>query len=638
MHFNSSSNLLKILVFLFVIHSYLIVAQTETDTLQYSLKVPLSNLIFSSFEKQLNTYNINTGFNYGWTADKFSFGVNQNFKSTLAKTGSKSVKDDQHLILNGLYNLNDKIRIGLNGESKLLSDDRQLAINQAAINHATIYTETELIKDLVLTPFGGYSNNRQVGENDNGPLYGIEGYLNDYYLSDLSLTSALKFENEDISPRKNTLRYFNLILKNQFTNDIKNFLNAKYDRSRKDFYINADSITSAEFNVTKNIESRTESVFSLEDQLYYNQIFTNTFFNITSGLNWRTIDRDKRYKSASVQNKNIFDTRIEELRIGIESELNYKTDFLNSSLRLNFLERDEKHKTKNFAAIDRVFYDERIEEESRKNNNSSQVVLSLTNNFRLSEKDLFSASIYHSKLRYDTPSQINDDDRDELLTIARLKYSHRLTPYLEMFISTEGTQSHLVYIFASKSANNYINRVLRLITGGNYFSQYFRSKNTFEVSANYTVYDFEDLTSNLRSISFRQFIATDSTLWQATDLFSIIIEGYIKFTDQGDLNWHEFKERPTRYLREIFTDPKLGFTFGKMFLAFGVRIFSVNTFNYEGLNRIPDTEYKSIGPLVELDIGSDNLFLKLNSWYEFISDGITSSERINAMAEMNWKF
>ena len=638
MHFNSSSNLLKILVFLFVIHSYLIIAQTETDTLQYSIKLPVTNIIFSSFEKQLNTYNLNTGFNYGWTADKFSFGVNQNFKSTLAKTGSKSVKDDQHLILNGLYNLNDKIRIGLNGESKLLSDDRQLAINQAAINHATIYTETELIKDLVLTPFGGYSNNRQVGENDNGPLYGIEGYLNDYYLSDLSLTSALKFENEDISPRKNTLRYFNLILKNQFTNDIKNFLNAKYDRSRKDFYINADSITSAEFNVTKNIESRTESIFSLEDQLYYNQIFANTFFNITGGLNWRTIDRDKRYKSASVQSKNIFDTRIEELRIGIESELNYKTDFLNSSLRLNFLERDEKHKTKNFAAIDRVFYDERIEEESRKNNNSSQVVLSLTNDFRLSEKDLFSASIYHSKLRYDTPSQINDDDRDELLTIARLKYSHMLTPYLEMFISTEGTQSHLVYIFASKSANNYINRVLRLITGGNYFSQYFRSKNTFEVSANYTVYDFEDLTSNLRSISFRQFIATDSTLWQATDLFSIIIEGYIKITDQGDLNWNEFKERPNRYLREIFADPKIGFTFDKMILALGIRIFSVNTFNYEGLNRIPDTEYKSIGPLVELDIGSDNLFLKLNSWYEFISDGTNNSERINATAEMNWKF
>ena len=638
MIFDLINNRINLFILLFVIYCSAIPAQTESDSLQYSLKVPFSNLIFSSFEKQLNTYNLTTGFTYGWSDEKFSFGVNQIFRSTLTKTSSKSVKDDQHLVINGLYNLNDKIRIGLNGDSKILSDDRQLAINQASINHATIYTEAELLKDLVITPFGGYSNNRQVGENDNGPLYGVEGYLNDYYLSDLSITSALKFENEDISPRKNTLKYFNLILKNQFTNDVKNFLNTKYDRSRKDFYINADSITSAEFNVTKNIESRTESVFSLEDQLYYNRIFTNTFFNITGGVNWRTIDRDKRYKSASVQNKNIFDTRIEELRIGIESEINYKSEFLNSTLRLSLLERDEKHKTKNFAPIDRVFYDERSEEESRKNNNSTQVALSLTSDFRISKKDLFTASLFHRKLKYDTPSQNNDDDRDELLTIARLRYSHRLTPYLEMFISTEGTQSHLVYIFASKSANNYINRVLRLITGGNYFSQNFRSKNTFEVSANYTVYDFEDLTSNLRSISFRQFIATDSTLWQATDLFSIIIEGYIKITDQGDLNWNEFKERPNRYLREIFADPKIGFTFDKMILALGIRIFSVNTFNYEGLNRIPDTEYKSIGPLVELDIGSDNLFLKLNSWYEFISDGTNNSERINATAEMNWKF
>ncbi len=638
MNFNSSVTQIKIFVLLFVIYFSTTFAQMDSDSLQYSLNIPISNLLYSSFQKQLSTYNLSTGFNYSGTTDKFSFGINQNFKSTLAKTGSKSVKDDQYLAINGLYNLNEKIKIGLNGESKLLSDDRLSAINQAAINHVTLYTEAELIKDLVITPFGGYSNNRQVGENDNGPLYGIEGYLRDYLLSDLSLTSALKFENEDVSPRKNTLRYFNLILKNQFTNDVTNFLNVKYNRSRKDFYVATDSITSAEFNVAKNIESRTESVFSLEDQLYYNKIFTNTFFSITGGLNSRTIDRNKRYKSTSIQNKNIFDSEIDELKIGIESTLNYKSDYLNSSLRLSFFQRDEKHKAKDFIGIDRIFFDERSEEESRKNNNSSNVALSLSNEFRISKKDLVSASIYHSKLKYDTPSINNDDDRDELLTIARIRYTHQLTPYFEMFISTEGTQSHLVYIFASKSANNYINKVLRLITGGNYFSQRFRSKNTFEVSANYTVYDFEDLTSNLHSISFRQMVATDSTLWQMSNLFSIIIDGYIKISDQGDLNWKDFKERPSRYISEIFTDPKVGFTFYKMFLAVGVRFFNVNTYNYEGLKRIPDTEYRSIGPLMELDISSDNLILKFNSWYEFISEEQTTSDRINLFAEMNWKF
>jgi hypothetical protein len=635
---NLKIDLLKILIIIFVICSSLTFGQTEPDTLQFFTNAPISNLLFSSFEKQLNTYNLNTGFTYGWKAEKFSFEVNQNFKSTLVKTGSKSVKDDHYLYLNGLYNLNERLRIGITGESKILSDDRQLAINQAAINHASVYTEAELIKDLIFTPFVGYSNNRQIGENDDGPFYGIEGYLNELNLTDLSLTSALKFENEDITPRKNTLRYFNLILKNQFNPDVANFLNTKYNRSRKDFYISTDSITSSEFNVSKNIESRTESVFSLDDKLYYNRIFTNTFFELSGGLNWRTIDRDKRYKSTSAQDKNIFDSRIEELRIGIESAINYKTDNFNSSLRLSFTERDEKHKPKDFSVIDRVFFDERSEEEARKNNNSARVVLSLSNDFKISKSDLLSASIFHSKLRYDTPSLNNDDDRDELLTIARIRYVHQLTPYLEMFISTEGTQSHLVYVFASKSANNYINRVLRLVTGGNYFSPYFRSKNSFEVSANYTVYDFEDLTSNLRSISFRQLVVTDSTNWQMSKLFSIIIEGYLKISNQGDLNWQEFKERPSRYIQEIFTDPKFGITFDKIFLAAGIRIFNVRTFKYDGLNRIPDTEYRSIGPLVELDIGSDKLFLKFNSWYEFISDGITLSERVNMFAEMNWKF
>ncbi len=73
-------------------------------------------------------------------------------------------------------------------------------------------------------------------------------------------------------------------------------------------------------------------------------------------------------------------------------------------------------------------------------------------------------------------------------------------------------------------------------------------------------------------------------------------------------------------------------------MALGLRYFTVNTFNYDGLNKIPDTEYKSIGPLVEMDIGTDTLFLKLNSWYEFISDGNTESERLNMFAEVNWKF
>ena len=71
--------------------------------------------------------------------------------------------------------------------------------------------------------------------------------------------------------------------------------------------------------------------------------------------------------------------------------------------------------------------------------------------------------------------------------------------------------NHIVYIYAEESANNNINRILRLSTGGTYSGANVSSTNSFEVSANYTVYDFEDLVPNYQSYSFRQFTAMDSS-------------------------------------------------------------------------------------------------------------------------------
>jgi hypothetical protein len=247
--------------------------------------------------------------------------------------------------------------------------------------------------------------------------------------------------------------------------------------------------------------------------------------------------------------------------------------------------------------------------------------------------------MFHSKLKYDTPNRNNDDDRDELLSIARIRYSKFLSPFFEMYVNVEGTYSHIVYLFASRSANNNINRVLRFSTGGYYHGAQFSSLNNFEVSANYTVYDYEDIASNLRSISFRQFTATDSTMWKFSKKFALIINAYIKITDRGDLNWDEFAERPTRYLEEIFATPKVGYVMKNALFALGIRYFSLNAFNYDEKDRIPDTKFLTVGPLLEIVIGSSLLYLKLNSWYEFISmNNVPDRERANLVVEMSWKF
>ncbi len=614
-------------------------AQSSLDTLEYKITLQPLNRLFTNFDKQLNTYYLNSGFEVSGSSAPFSFSIKENFRSTLVKAGSNSIRDEQYFIFRGNYKFNRGLNAGLSVKSSLLSDDRQLAINQTAINHATFYTEIELLRQIYLTPYGGYSINKQVGTTDRGPIYGFEGLISDLDFTDFSLHSELKFENEDISPRKNLLRFFNILVSNPFNPNVLNSFNTKFTQSRKDFYFPADSITSSQFNVTNNIEGRTESIYLIQDRLVFNGFLDLFTLELSGRLNWRTIDRDTRYRSLDIQSQDIFDTKIEELRIGAESSLIYRTANIDGVLRLNYIERDEKHIAKRIEGVDESFYEQRKELESRKNNNSGRAAISLLGNIQISNTDRLSVSMFQSKLKYDTPNINNDDDRDELLSIARIRYSKFITPFFEMFANVEGTYSHIVYLFASRSANNNINRVLRFSTGGYYYGAQFSSLNNFEVSANYTVYDFEDVASNLRSISFRQFTATDSTRWSLSNKFTLIINAYIKLTDQGDLNWDDFAERPKRYLEEIFATPKVGYVMNNALFALGIRYFSLNTFNYEEKNRIASTKFLTVGPLLEIVIESPSLYLKVNGWYEFISmNDVPDRERANLIVEMSWKF
>ena len=614
-------------------------AQVSPDSVDYSIPVFSPNRLFSNFDKQLNTYFLNTGFDLYGMISKFEYRINQNFRSTLVKSNQNSIRDEQYFNAIGKYRINNNWKQGIFIKSNLLSDDRQLAINEAILNQAVLLSEFQLAEGLNLIPYGGYSYNTQTKENDTGPVYGLSSKLDVFELSDFELNSTLRFENEDISPRKNTLRYFDILITNPFTPDVSNFLNARYDQSRKDFYLQADSIISSQFNINNNIESRTESIFFLQDRIKYDNIFDLFQMELTGRINFRTIDRDTRYKSADVQSPDIFDTKVDELGLFIESGLSYKTELTDAGLKINYSERDEKHITKRFEGANETFYEQRSDLESRKNNYSYRTTIAFLGNMSISNKDKFSLSIFHSKLRYDTPSINNDDDRDELLTIGRIRYIRDLTPFFQLFSTIEGTISHIVYLFSGRSANNNYNRVLRFSAGGYYNGPKFSSLNNFEVSANYTVYDFEDMVSNLRSISFRQFIATDSTHYRITNNFSFIVTGYLKLTEQGDLDWGDFAERPQRYLQEIFADPKLGIVSNISFFALGLRYFSLNTFRYNGKIRLIDSEFLSIGPLFEILIGTKMLYLKLTTWYEFISDSNSADrERMNLMLAMNWNF
>lgn len=616
------------------------VAQVRADSLEYLGYAPGHNIFLTRFDKQLNTFYLNSELKLSFESEKFDLKINENFNSTFVRGPQQSTREEQHLTIKSAYRFTDYFKPGILGSSTVLADNRTLEINQASVSFATLFSELEPAKNITFSPFGGYMSNIQIGENDYGYVYGIEGIANNLLISDFRLNSEMRFRNEDIIPRRNLTRYFQMNVINLFAQDVSNTINFIYTQSRKDFYFPTDSLTSIKFGIKNNIQGRTETVYTLQDRLNYDKIFDALSLNVTGGISMRTIERDTRYKNPDLTIPSVFDTKIEELKLNFEGVSRYTSEIFDGQLRFTFSERDEKNITKPFPEIDQSFYDQRSEIESRKNNNSGRLALTFLGDLKLGEYDRLSLSFYQSKLKYDTPSDLNDDDRDEILSILRIRYSTFLNPLFETFISAEGNYSHIVYIFAGRSSNNNANRIIRLRAGGDYRGRNFSSYNSFEVSANYTVYDFEDLTSNFQSFSFRQFTAFDSTTIKLDNRISIFGYGYMKLSEQGDFNWSSFSSKPSRFLQEIYIEPRIILYLEHSTFSAGIRYFSLNTYNFEKLNRIPDTEYYSIGPIAIINVNFwKRLNLYINGFYEFIrSDEEPPREQANLIMQVNWKF
>jgi len=617
-----------------------IYSQNVVDSLQFIKVYPDKNVLTSNFNKQLNTYLLLSALKYDNEFGKFRLSLNENYKSSYTRAGISSTREEHFLRLSTSYRLSPKFSLGILTNNNILSDSRQIDFNKASQTNAAFFTVYNPINRIYISPFFGYSYNEQTKENDYGYLYGTETLIDNILLSDNTLYSELKFRHEDIAPRKNSMQYYNFILTNQLSGNTGNIINANYSRNRKDFYFAADTIVANEFNIRNNIQSRIETDYFLQDRLVTKSFFDLIDLDLTGRFLWRTIDRDTRYRSLAENTTSIFDTKINELRVELESIATYNSDFFNGNLRLSYSERDEKHITKNFEGVNQLLFEERSDLEGRKNNKAMRATASFTGSFNFSRSDIVTLSLYQNKLRYDTPSAQNFDDRDEMLSIARIQYLKKLTPFFDIFVNTDATISQTVYIFSEKSSNNNINRILRLKTGGYYHGKKFSSLNSFEVSANYTVYSFEDINPNFQSFSFRQFTARDSSSIQFNRRLSFSTFGYIKLSEQGSLKWASFSTNPTRYLQEIYSESKFTVNYETLWFSLGARVFSLNTYNYKVAEKVIDSKFLSIAPLTEITVVvRDSLYLRVYGWYEFISlsEGQNKQEA-NLSIQMNWNF
>ncbi len=615
-------------------------AQVNSDSLTFLSSNPVNKILSTDLEKQLNTTNLNSLLRYHYSNNGFSFGVYEQYKSTVIKLRSKNIRDEQNFSMFGEYSFLPSVRIGLMTNNNIYSDDRKIGINEASLLNSSLYSKINIAGYFSIMPYGGFSINKQVGEDDRGTIYGTEALLNYGSANNLRLDANLKFQNEDISPRKNTLRFVNASLSNRVGNNFSNTLTAKYSEMRKDFYFDSDSLLLSEFNINHNIQSRNEKSYLLADKIFLAPVSENISLNLNGKVFWREIDRNTRYRLLSAISPSSFDSKIEEFKLNIDGNLIYRSKNLNGMLKIEYSEREEKHKAKNIEDANIIFFEKRQELENSKNNKSQLTVLATSWTYNLSGKDRIDLSLLHRKLIYDTPSEANFDDRDELLSIFRLKYIRKLNPVFSFFVNLEGSINHIVYIFSERSSNNNIRRVLKLSSGGNFNNKSISSENVFEVSANYTVYDFEDVIPNVKSFVFRQFAFRDSSTVNLLPDISLKFEGYAKLSEQGNFKWTSFSSKPERFLAEYFALPKIMVTKNRLEFGAGLRLFSLTTFKYSNKNiKYKSNNYFSFGPVTQLGYKIiDNLAIAVYGWYEFINTETSDKKEVaNLSMKVDWK-
>jgi hypothetical protein len=573
------------------------------------------------FDKNLNTFNWIGRLAVDTVAGRMRFGIGATYLSNIIQTenplpgairSSESTQQNFRLML--AQPVSDPLALHTQWSSLIFSDNRGYGLSNASNHTLLAGLDVTPWPFVTFSPLAGYRWDRQGAIRDRGLALDLGAEIHPLDLDGYRFSGVGHFRRDNLSPRVLTNHIAQAGVEKRFSPESRDSLVLSFQQTGREFYLAGDS----------TIESRVDNLFSFANLLSYDvsrSLGADLFVNVHN----RGLDKDTRRLRSDPAAATTFDTRIEEFRMDAYAQVWYHSPDANTSahLRLGYSERSETHSAKapagTMPANIAVQFAERNRQEQSKDNVARRVSLTGGSSLPLSSLDRIMFAGSATILRYDTPSELNQEDRDELLVALALGTWHRLSRHVDIGISLDGTFSHLVYLLKERSANNNINRVLRLSPRAIYRpADWFTSINGFEVLANYTVYDYEKQVALARSFSYRQFSWMDSTAVELTQRIGLDFYAYLKLYERGILRWDEFLERTENSTVDRTFSAQVRYAPGpSLLVALGVRYFSQSRYIYKDTIRRPDTFFSSVGPtsLIRWDIGATSRLL-FQGWYE----------------------
>lgn len=573
-----------------------------------------NNLLLSS-DKLQNIYNFNNQFQY---TDNYKFGtfyIIQNYSGNGTPTTSiRSYQENQNLKFQYNYELYEKISF-FNKTNWFLSSNT-LNFGQNKLERLN-FLVGGLYKysDYMWIDFGyGKERNTTIGLETVGDYYSSNFEFSEINFQGFDINSKGYFENVSLNDgRQNNDLNLNLLTSKDFENESNLLFSVNYlNRGRDNPEINpliADIL----------VRRRKQSSINTLSSIYF--LLTDNISNqISLGINSEDVSNNFNNNYSEIQDTE-FKREIDIFEYDIQNMTNYKSNSLNTNLYLNFRKLDENYEAVNFLNLS----DEKFEvyrlEQNRQDKIETFFKFNIENGITLSDKDSIALILDYRLLRYDTPSDNNYDDRDELLLNLKLEYLTKLNSNLSLGIDIESRNYHYVYLKSQRSSSNNWNRILRLSPTFvlDYNDFYYNPK--FGVNANYTTYDFENTIASVNSFSFREISYFDTLMVKLHKSLNLESRSHLKYSERGILYWDSFSEQPQRSNYEYYQNLLLIKREENNNLGIGIRYFRrkdtrLGLITRDNSNILND--FESLAPqILFTHVFETGNSINFDLWYEF---------------------
>lgn len=569
-----------------------------------------ANHLSQVFDKQFNIYRYTNSFSYIKELYKTEFGISNEYEGFLIRGNENSKKDGEKFNFYISQNLFSFLKFFTDVNYLLNSDSKTIGLNEAEKLNLNVGSS------FVITNFGksfisyGIEKNKQVSIYQQGPRFAFGLRTEKINITDVNLNTNFFWEKVKLKDgRKSSTITFETFLDGKFEEGNSIFLALDYQNIQRDYVV---------FPIYLNnfFESRLENKIFPTFGLNYN-LFDKTFVSFTGRVYSYKIQRFYNLFDPTNQYTAVERTLYEQ-SFDLNFELFAQSKYFSPKLGFSYFYRNEENALNKRFDIDIQTFSQLSTTEFQKNNYQTRLKLFYNLIFYPSSSNMTTFSGNVGILRYDTPSTLNDDDRDEFQFFTSLSTRQQISKHYALSLALDVQMFHLVFLKSSHSSLNNWNRIIKLSASNDFQTENFVWKPTFEIFSNYLVYDFETSATGIQSYAFRQFVYKDTLQLFLSKNISFSAFLVYKYSERGTLYWKDFAMTKELDIKELFAKTMLYYNHqNKVQFGFGARAYNI-TQKPIGKRNLPESySYYSLSPETEIKIFlSKNNVIFLQGWYE----------------------